>query len=320
MTARSRVAGQPPIVVSDGVVTISVQPQARTDLYSTFRTGGVADYLVRAGTAPEIALAFEWARANDAPVTVFGGGSNLLVSDKGVRGLVIVVKRPGRDAESGLEILNDGSRPIARVPASAPSNWLGRTAAERGWRGLAWLVGLPGNVGGAVVNNAGAHGGEIKDFLVSLRLVNAHGEVIERDRDWLEPSYRFTTMKHARGPRNLVVVDATFQFERGEQGDLSREADEYAEYRHRTQPTGACAGSIFKNPEGTYSGLLIEQCGLKGLRVGGAVVSEKHANFIVNDSNARAADIVSLIHRIQDHVARETGVELEPEIERIGDW
>src|SRR5690606_4291312 len=100
----------------------------------------------------------------------------------------------------------------------------------------------------------------------------------------------------------------------------AREADEYAEYRHRTQPTGACAGSIFKNPEGTFSGLLIEQCGLKGLRVGGAVVSDKHANFIVNDDNATAADIVALMERVREHVLRETGVALEPEIERIGDW
>jgi UDP-N-acetylmuramate dehydrogenase len=320
MTARSRVKGPPPVTVTDGDTSISVQAGARTDLYSTFRAGGPADFLVRAGTAPEVALAFRWARENEIPVTVFGGGSNLLVSDKGVRGLVIVVKRPGRDAEAGLEVLDDGDQPLVRVPASAPSTWLGRTAAERGWSGMAWLVGLPGNVGGAVVNNAGAHGGEMKDYLVSLRMVSADGEIIEQDRDWLAPRYRWTTLKHAPRPRNLIVVDATFRFERGIPAELSAEADEYAEYRHRTQPTGACAGSIFKNPDGTYSGLLIEQCGLKGTRVGGAVVSDKHANFIVNDSNATASDIVSLMQRIQEHVARETGVHLEPEIERIGDW
>jgi UDP-N-acetylmuramate dehydrogenase len=185
---------------------------------------------------------------------------------------------------------------------------------------MAWLVGLPGNVGGAVVNNAGAHKGEIKDFLVSLRLVTSDGEIVERERAWLAPRYRWTTLKHAPRPRDLVVLDATFRFERGIPEELGAEADEYAEYRHRTQPTGACAGSIFKNPEGTYSGLLIEQCGLKGMRIGGAVISEKHANFIVNDSSATAADIVSLMEHIQQHVERETGVLLEPEIERIGDW
>ncbi|HUG14846.1 MAG TPA: UDP-N-acetylmuramate dehydrogenase [Thermomicrobiales bacterium] len=306
--------------MADAGTTISIQPEARTDLYSTFRAGGPADYLTRAGTAPEVALAFRWARESNVPVTVFGGGSNLLVSDRGVRGLVIVVKRPGRDAESGLDVRDDGERPLVRVPASAPSTWLGRTAAERGWRGMAWLVGLPGNVGGAVVNNAGAHGGEIKDFLVSLRMVNVAGEIVERDRAWLAPGYRFTTLKHAPPSRDLVVIDATFRFERGALDALKAEADEYADYRHRTQPTGACAGSIFKNPVGTYSGLLIEQCGLKGMRVGGAVVSDKHANFIVNDANASALDVVELMRRVQEHVARETGVELEPEIERIGDW
>lgn len=320
MTGRSRVTSSPPLIETDGVATISIQPDARTDLYSTFRTGGPADFLVRAGTAPEIALAFHWAKRHDLPVTIFGGGSNLLVSDRGVRGLVIVVRRPGRDAEAGLDVTDAEGYTLVRVPASAPSNWLGRTAAERGWAGMAWLVGLPGNVGGAIVNNAGAHGGEMKDYLVSLRLVDRSGAIVERDRAWLAPRYRWTRLKHAPRPRDLVVLDALFRFERGVPAVLTAEVDDYAEYRHRTQPTGACAGSIFKNPEGTYSGLLIEQCGLKGLRVGGAMVSDKHANFIVNDSHATAADIVTLMQQIQQCVERETGIVLEAEIERIGDW
>jgi UDP-N-acetylmuramate dehydrogenase len=320
MTARTRVQGPPPLTVADGGTTLTIQPEARTDLYSTFRVGGPADFLTRAASADEVALACRWAREQGVPVTIFGGGSNLLVSDRGVRGLVILVRRPGKAAEAGLEELEGGDAPLVRVPASAPSNWLGRTAAERGWAGLAWLVGLPGNVGGAVVNNAGAHGGEMGDFLVSLRLVDPSGGVIERDRAWLDPRYRYTRLKFAPRPRELVVLDATFRFQRGAPEQLGREADEYAEYRHRTQPTGACAGSIFKNPEGTYSGLLIEQAGLKGLRVGGAVVSEKHANFIVNDAGATAADIVALMARVQAEVAARTGIQLEPEIERIGDW
>jgi UDP-N-acetylmuramate dehydrogenase len=254
-------------------------------------------------------------------VTIFGGGSNLLVSDKGVRGLVVLVRRPGKDAEGGLEVLGeDPETATVRVPAFAPSNWLGRTAAERGWAGLAWLVGLPGNVGGAIINNAGAHGGEMKDCLVTLRLVSSEGNLIERDRAWLEPAYRYTRLKHAPRPRELVVVDGAFRFPRGDVASSKAEADEYAAYRDRTQPTGACAGSIFKNPAGDYSGAIIERCGLKGTRVGGAVVSEKHANFIVNDAGATAAEIVELMTVVRDAVQRETGVVLEPEIERIGDW
>jgi UDP-N-acetylmuramate dehydrogenase len=321
MTARPRARSVPPIEVSEDGTAIAVQPEARTDLYNTFRVGGSADYLVRAGTAEEIALAFRWAREHDLPVTIFGGGSNLLVCDQGVRGLVVLVRRPGRQAEAGLQLLEqDDHSALVRVPASAPSNWLGRTAAERGWAGLSWLVGLPGNIGGAVVNNAGAHGGEMTDYLESLRLVDAGGNIVERQREWLAPRYRYTTLKHAPRPRDLVVLDATFRFVHGATEELVRQADEYADYRHRTQPTGACAGSIFKNPEGDYSGRLIEAAGLKGVRVGGAVVSQIHANFIVNDQNATAADIVELMRVVQAEVERQFGVRLEPEIERIGDW
>lgn len=321
MSARGRVKSAPPIQVTDGGVTIAIQPEARTDLYNTFRVGGPADYLVRAGNADEIGLALHWAREQSLPITIFGGGSNMLVSDRGIRGLVIVVRRPGKDAEAGLEVLEEtGDEVLVRVPAAAPSNWFGRTAAERGWAGLAWLVGLPGNVGGAVVNNAGAHGGEIKDYLVSLRVVGADGVLVEHDREWLQPRYRGTRLKYPDDDEILVVVDATFRFAKGSPEDLTREADEYADYRHRTQPTGACAGSIFKNPEGDFSGRLIEAAGLKGTRVGGATVSTKHANFIVNDAKGAAADIVELIRVVQTEVQRQTGVQLDPEVERIGDW
>lgn len=321
MSARTRAASAPAIEVSDGDTTIKIQPQARTDLYNTFRVGGPAEYLVRAGNAAEVGLALRWAREQGLPLTIFGGGSNLLVSDRGVRGLVVLVRRPGKDAEAGLEVLDeDDEGVLVRVPAAAPSNWFARTAAERGWAGLSWMVGLPGNVGGAVVNNAGAHGSETKDFLVSLRVVGEDGELTEHDRAWLQPRYRGTRLKYPEDDATLVVVDATFRFRKGSVDELSREADEFADYRHRTQPTGACAGSVFKNPDGDYSGRLIEQAGLKGARVGGATVSMKHANFIVNDDKCAAADIVELIRVVQDEVDRQTGIRLEPEVERIGDW
>jgi UDP-N-acetylmuramate dehydrogenase len=320
MTARARANAQPPLELRDDGVTLSVQRDARTDLYNTFRVGGPADFLTRAGTTEEVALALRWAAEQGLPTTIIGGGSNLLVSDRGVRGLVVLVRRPGRAAESGLELLDEDAQGVTvRVPAAAPTNWLGHLAAERGWTGLAWAVGLPGNVGGAVVNNAGAHGGETKDALLSVRVIDADGQLVEHDRAWLAPRYRWTTIK-GRQPKDMVVLDAVFQLARGDGAALRAEADEYAEYRHRTQPTGACAGSIFKNPPGTFSGLLIEQAGLKGLRVGGAVVSDKHANFIVNDGGATAADIVALMARVQELVAERAGARLEPEIERIGDW
>jgi len=320
-SARTKVKGPPAIEVVGDSATLKIQPGARTDLYSTFRVGGPADFLVRAGDADEVALACTWARENAQPVTIFGGGSNLLVGDKGVRGLVIVVRRPGTAAEAGLEILQEtDDSTLVRVPAAAPSNWLGRTAAERGWAGLAWLVGLPGNVGGAVVNNAGAHGGEMTDHLISLRVVDADGHLVDHEREWLQPRYRYTTLKFAPRPREHIVIDAIFRFPKEDPLLLQAAADDYAAYRHRTQPTGACAGSIFKNPEGDYSGRLIEVSGLKGTRVGGAVVSNTHANFIVNDCGATAADIIALMAVVRETVREQHGVELESEIERIGDW
>lgn len=309
------------VVIAGNGVELAVQRDARTDLYSTFRVGGSADYLARAGTAAEVQLALAWAAEHDLPVTVFGGGSNLLVSDAGVRGLVLIVRRTGRDAEAALEVLDEDAEGITvRAPASAPLTWLGRQAAERGWSGLSWAVGLPGNVGGAVVNNAGAHGTEMKDGLLSLRAIDAGAALAEHTRGWLEPEYRRTRLKAHGNPRTEVVIDVTLRLRPGNAAELRREADEHAGYRHATQPTGACAGSIFKNPEGTFSGLIIEQLGLKGTRVGGAVVSQKHANFIVNDGGATAQQIVELIELVQRQVRERAGLELSPEIERIGAW
>lgn len=321
MTARKRQAKKPPINVEHDGVEFSVQPEARSDLYSTFRVGGPTDYLVRASGADEIAAALGWAAEEKIPVTVFGGGSNMLIGDRGIRGLMLLVRKPGRDAAELMQVLDedDGSVTV-RVPAAAPLNWLARTACENGWDDMTWAVGLPGNVGGATVNNAGAHGTEMKDHLLGLRAVDATGQLVEHDRDWMSPTYRRTRLKAAGNPRAEVVLDVTLKFARGDSEELRQRADQHAAYRHETQPTGACAGSIFKNPEGTYSGVLVEQCNLKGTRVGGAVVSPKHANFIVNDDGATAADIVELISLVQQRVLTETGITLETEIERVGEW
>lgn len=320
MTARRKGKAQAIEVAHDGVA-ISIQPEARLDLYSTFRVGGPADFLVRVGDADQIALALNWAEEQGLPVTVFGGGSNMLVSDKGVRGLVLVVRRPGRDVLSELQIVDETDASVTlTVPAAAPLTWLGREASSRGWAGLTWAVGLPGNVGGATVNNAGAHGTEFKDVLVGLRLIDESGNVVERDRAWLEPEYRMTRLKGLGNPKRQVVVDVTLRLEQGDENELRSEAENHAKYRHSSQPTGKCAGSIFKNPPGDFSGRLIEELGLKGTRVGGAEVSPKHANFIVNEEDATAAEIVELIELVKARVRESTGIELHTEIERVGEW
>ena len=320
MTARRNRTDEK-LVVSDQHASISITPGARMDLYSTFRVGGPSEFLVRAGTRDEIQLAMNWALDQGLPVTVFGGGSNMLVADDGIRGLVLVVRRPGRDLEQAIEVLQQSDDAVSiRVPASAPLNWLGREASKRGWSGLTWAVGLPGNVGGAVVNNAGAHGTEFKDNLVGLRLVGKSGELIERDREWLDPEYRRTKLKSDGNPRTKVVVDVVLELGIADPAALVADADRHAEYRRATQPTGKCAGSIFKNPPDDFSGRLIEDLGLKGTRVGGAEVSPKHANFIVNENGATAADIVELVKLVQTRVYDATGIQLDTEIERVGAW
>jgi UDP-N-acetylmuramate dehydrogenase len=320
MTARRAERIEPVVVESDGR-SISIQPEARLDLYSTFRVGGPADYLVRAASRSEIALALQWAGGRDLPVTVFGGGSNMLVADAGIRGLVLVVRKPGRDVADELVVLQESAESVTvQAPAAAPLTWLGREASQRGWAGLTWAVGLPGNLGGATVNNAGAHGSELKDGLVSIRTLEAEGTIVEREKDWLAPEYRRTRLKADGNPRREVVLDVTLELVKGDAAALQREAEEHGKYRRSTQPTGKCAGSIFKNPPGDYSGRLIEEVGLKGVRIGGAEVSPIHANFIVNEENSTAAEIVELIELVRAEVKAATGVELQTEIERVGAW
>jgi UDP-N-acetylmuramate dehydrogenase len=213
---RARAGGETLSVVVDGI-TLSIQREARTDLYSTFRVGGPADYLVRVGSAAEVLAALRWADSEGLPVTIFGGGSNLLVSDAGIRGLVIGC--PPHRARRGSRPRHPRGGRHARHrarPAAAPSTWFGRLACERGWAGLSWLVGLPGNVGGAIVNNAGAHGGDMQQFLQSLRVVDLASGLQERDHDWLEAAYRYSRLKVAPRPRQEVVIDAVFRLPKGD--------------------------------------------------------------------------------------------------------
>ena len=288
-------------------------------LYTTWRIGGPADYLVRAPTPDDLRAVVAWGAAEAMPVTVIGGGSNLLVGDRGIRGLVILARTPGERAEGLIEAedLGDGVR--LRVAAQAPLSWTGRYAAERGWAGLDWGVGLPGTIGGATVNNAGAHGTEQKDYLEAVVVLNNIGEIEEKPAAWLEPAYRHTTIKVAPRPRPFHVLEAVFRLPKGDPAALVRLADEHAEFRKRTQPTGACAGSTFANPPGDFAGRLLEEAGLKGYRVGGVAFSPKHSNWIVNDGRATAADVRELIATARERVRERFGVLLRQEVEEIGE-
>ena len=262
----------------------------------------------------------DWGVGEGLPVTVVGGGSNLLVGDGGIRGLVVLARTPGERAD-GLVAVEDLAESVRlTVGAQAPLSWTGRYAAERGWSGLDWGVGLPGTVGGATVNNAGAHGVEQKDHLEGVALLDLEtGEEEEHPAAWLEPAYRHTRVKAAPRPRRWVVLAVTMRLPKGDAAELVRLAEEHAAFRKRTQPGGATGGSTFANPPGDHAGRLLEEAGLKGHRVGGAAFSPKHANWIVNDGTAIAADIRTLIATAKEQVAARFGIELRQEVEEIGE-
>ncbi|MBL8128989.1 MAG: UDP-N-acetylmuramate dehydrogenase [Chloroflexia bacterium] len=288
-------------------------------LSTTWRIGGPADYLVRASSPEDLLAAVAWARAEGLPVTVIGGGSNLLVADSGIRGVTILSRTTGERASGLIETQDLGDAVQMRVAAQAPLSWTGRYAAERGWSGLDWGVGLPGTIGGATVNNAGAHGTEQIDHLQQVVILTAEGDVVEQPAAWLQAAYRHTVIKAAERPRPWIVLAAVMVLPKGDPVELVRLADEHAAFRKATQPTGACAGSTFANPPGDFAGRLLEACGLKGFAVGGAMFSPKHANWIVNDGSATASDVRTLIATAQQRVLAEMGVELRREVEFLGD-
>ncbi len=288
-------------------------------LHTTWRIGGPADLLVRAPTPDDLLAAVAWGRAEGLSVTVIGGGSNLLVGDGGIRGLVILARTPGERAAGLLQAEDLGDTVRLRVGAQAPLSWTGRYAAERGWAGLDWGVGLPGTIGGATVNNAGAHSTELKDHLESVVVLDNDGETEVLPASWLDPSYRHTRIKHGGRPRSHHVVAAVFRLPKGDPVELVHLADEHAEFRKRTQPTGACAGSTFANPPGDFAGRLLEEAGFKGFRVGAAGFSAKHSNWIVNAGGATAAQVRELIATAQERVQERFGVSLVPEIEEVGE-
>ena len=282
--------------------------------YTAARLGGAADYLYIARESNEKLIeVVSAAWAEGIPVRVLGGGANVLVSDAGVRGLV-VINRVGKAAFNDLNVT---------VTAGMSLTVLARKCASKGLAGFEWAVSIPGTVGGAVVNNAGAHGGDMAGCLRAAALVDAErGTQMLTNAD-LAYDYRSSSLKAREGLASkhgrFLVTMATLELRRGNPKAISAKMDELIAYRKRTQPPGASLGSIFKNPTGDYAGRLIESCGLKGLTVGGARVSPVHANFFINTGGATASDYYALIRRVQETVHNRTGVLLETEVELVGE-
>jgi UDP-N-acetylmuramate dehydrogenase len=275
---------------------------------TTYRCGGPLAVLVRAEQEADLVVVADAVRATGAPLLVVGRGSNLLVSDAGFSGVAITLA-------GELEQL-DIDRGTARVRAggAVPLPVLARRSAAVGVGGLEFFVGIPGSVGGAVRMNAGGHGADTDEVVLTARVVDLDlGEARELSRVELGLGYRFSTLS----PR-AVVVEAVFAGRSDDPTACNQRVDEIVRWRREHQPGGQNAGSVFTNPPGDAAGRLIEAAGCKGLRVGGAVVSEKHANFFVADPGASAADVYSLIELVQQRVEESSGVHLERELRCIG--
>jgi len=287
--------------------------------HTTCRIGGPADGFIEATSADDLRDIVLLARQHRAPYLVLGGGSNVLISDAGVRGLVVLNK--ARQIKYRISTPHrNGGQALKSQTAEAESGvilpTLARECIERGLAGLEWAIGVPGTVGGAVIGNAGAHGSDVAHSLVSATVLDADGNVRDWSNQELQFGYRTSIFKSQRA----VILAAKFELRPTAREELETRAAEFNEKRKRTQPPGASIGSMFKNPPGDYAGRLIEAAGLKGARIGNAEISLLHANFFVNLGGASAQDVSALIGLARDKVKEQFGVELELEIELVGEW
>jgi len=280
--------------------------------HTSYRIGGPADLFAYVRSAADLAAALRGAAAHGTPHLLLGGGSNLLVSDSGFRGLVICNRctavRPPAEQREGEPITM-----LAETGIGLPA--LARQMAAQGWGGLAWAEGIPGTLGGAIVNNAGAFGASMADSVAEVEWVDAGGRQGAWTTRQMEFGYRSSRLK---GKRETALLVAKLRLTPSDPATERRTMEEYARQRRQRQPAGASAGSAFKNPAGESAGRLIEEAGLKGKRIGGAHVSPKHANFIVNDRHATAGDVRALIELVRSTVWQRFGVMLELEIELVG--
>lgn len=277
--------------------------------HTTFRVGGAADYFVMPKSTEEVKRVVALCKKENLPYYILGNGSNLLVGDKGYRGVIIqIYKEMNKITVDGDKIYAQAGTLLSKV---------GSMALEAGLTGFEFAAGIPGAVGGAVVMNAGAYGGEMKDVLASATVLTQDGEVLKLSNEELELGYRTSVV----AKKNYIVLEAEYQLQAGDKAAIRARMDELKVQRVTKQPLEyASAGSTFKRPEGYFAGQLIQDAGLRGFQVGGAQVSEKHCGFVINKGDATAADIVELMKQVSEKVFQEFGVTLEPEVKRLGEF
>lgn len=334
---------------------VEIQNDVSLAALTTMKVGGKAEFFASVSDTHQLLKLVRWAREESLPYLVLGGGSNILISDRGVRGLVIhnrcrtvrIDQLPYCEVESGTDAYLFAESGAATAGAA-------RTSVRAGLTGFEWAVSVPGTIGGAVVNNAGAHGSEVQDNLESALILVADnqdqagdivsGDVVEYGLADLEYAYRSSSLKHKAGcditPSGAaqyrpavrkagfdsVVLSANFRLRYSDDvAEPKARADQFLAHRRSTQPSEPSLGSMFMNPPNDYAGRLIEAAGLKGFRIGGAQISPLHANFMINGGSAgkrdaTASDILALVDHVQARVEAESGIRLVPEIQLVGEW
>lgn len=278
-------------------------------LHTTFRVGGPARFFVVPETSQQLRQVVRCCQEEEVAYYIIGNGSNLLVSDQGYEGVVIQIFRE----MNRIEVQGDKIKAQAGALLSA----VAARALEAGLAGFEFAAGIPGTLGGACVMNAGAYGGEMKDVLKEVQVLTRQGEIITLQKEQLEMGYR--TSRIAR--EQYIVLEAALELKRGKASAIREKMEDLKERRVTKQPLEyPSAGSTFKRPEGYFAGKLIQDAGLRGFRIGGAQVSEKHCGFVINRDHATATEISQLIREIQMRVKENSGVELEPEVKRLGEF
>lgn len=279
------------------------------EMHTTFRVGGPADYFVLPETKEELRETVLLCRREEMPYYILGNGSNLLVSDKGYRGVIIQVFK------SMNKIRADGN--CIHAQAGALLSAIAARALEKSLKGFEFASGIPGTLGGACVMNAGAYGGEMKQVLKQVTVLDSEGNILTIPSEELEMGYRTSII----AKEGHIVLEAVIELEEGNEEEIRSLMEELKNKRLEKQPLEyPSAGSTFKRPEGYFAGKLIQDSGLRGFSVGGAQVSEKHCGFVINKDHATAADIAELMRRVSQCVEEKFGVALEPEVKRLGEF
>ena len=278
--------------------------------YTSARIGGPADVLITAESAEELVHIDTLLRRQELDYILLGGGSNVLVSDRGVRGIVVLNR-------AKAVRFHNGGQPSVTAESGVVFSNLAHRCAAKGYAGLEWAATVPGTVGGAVYGNAGAFGGDMSGNLIWAELLTENG----REKFTAEQmTYGYRTSILKRAELEAIVLSAELSLKNSIKEEATVKIEQFSAHRKATQPPGASMGSMFKNPNGDYAGRLIEAAGLKGARIGNAEISPLHGNFFINRADTNAVDILALIQLVQETVKKKHGVELELEIELIGEW